>query len=197
MRTNHKMWESRYAEIIEAARLVTKGCIKNVLNGKAFAKALFSLKAVNEALEHLLLELFCKEENIKMHPACLLTLIDSSNRSNLDAALNDQSTIELIQRYSAFQSRVRNGHPGKKSNFCLTFTDQFKLILMLTYAVKNHNKKPFHYCNGKMTALFFAYDGHCRYLRWFEAFATYLELTHPGGMEIIDNGALECVLVTI
>ena len=59
--TNHKMRESGYAEINEETRVVTKVCIKNVLSEKAFAKAYYSLKAVNEALEHLLLEVFCKE----------------------------------------------------------------------------------------------------------------------------------------
>ena len=43
-----------------------------------------------------------------------------------------------------------------------------------------------------MAILFFAYDGHnyTRYLTWFEAFITNLELTHPRAMELIDNGAL-------
>ena len=47
MLTNHKMGGSGYAEIKEEAGLVTKGCIKNVLSGKA----LYNLKALNEALE--------------------------------------------------------------------------------------------------------------------------------------------------
>ena len=38
MLTNHKMWRSGYADIIEEARIVTKGCIKNLLDGKTFAK---------------------------------------------------------------------------------------------------------------------------------------------------------------
>ena len=61
MLTNHKMQGSGYVEITEEARLVTMGFIKNVLNGKA--KTLFSLKAVSEAQEHLLLEVFCEEGN--------------------------------------------------------------------------------------------------------------------------------------
>ena len=56
MLTNHEMWGSWYAESIEEESLVTKGCIKDVLNGKPFANALFSLKAVNNALEGLLFE---------------------------------------------------------------------------------------------------------------------------------------------
>ena len=76
MLTNHKMRGSGYAEIIEEVRVVKKGRIKNVLNGKAFAKTLFSLKDVNEALERLLWLVFCEEENVEIHPyVCLLSLI--------------------------------------------------------------------------------------------------------------------------
>ena len=68
--------EFGYAEIIEEARLVTKGCIKSFFNGKVFAKVLFSLKAVNEPLEHLLLEVLCKEEMLKYTlQVCLFSLI--------------------------------------------------------------------------------------------------------------------------
>ena len=129
---------SGYVEIIEEARLVANGCIKNV---KEFAKVLFNLKAVNEALEHLLLEVFCEEENVGIHPTCLLTLIGSYNGSNLDSALTDQSTTELIQGYLEFYNPVRNGYLGKASKSWLSFMDQVKLILMLTYAVKTHNRK--------------------------------------------------------
>ena len=139
--TNHKIRGYGYAEIIEGIRLVTKSYTKNVLNGNAFAKALFSLKAVNEVLEPLLLEVFCEEENVEIHLTCLLTLIDSYNSNNLDAALHDQSTIELIQRYLEFQNHVRNGHLPKTDKFWSSFIDQIKLILMLIYAVKTQNRK--------------------------------------------------------
>ena len=93
--------------------------------------------------------------------------------------MNDQSTIELIQSYLEFQNRVRNGHLGKTGKLWLSFLDQFKLILMLIYAFKTHNRKLFHYSNGEMAILFFAYDEHnySRYLTWFEAFVTNLEVT--------------------
>ena len=72
--------------------------------------------------------------------------------------------------------------------------DQFKLKAMLIYAAKTHNRKLFHHCNGEMAILFFAYDGqnYSRYLTWFEAFVTNLELTHPGALQLIDNGVLGC-----
>ena len=45
-----------------------------------------------------------------------------------------------------------------------------------------------------MAVLFFAYNGqnYSRYLTWFEAFVTNLELTHPGAVDLIDQGALGC-----
>ena len=70
--------------------------------------------------------------------------------------------------------------------------DQFKLMLLFIYAVKAHERELFHYCNGKMAILFFAYDGHnysC-YFTWFEAFAINLELIHSGAMKFILTGAL-------
>ena len=70
---------------------------------------------------------------------------------------------------------------------------------MLVYAVKTHNRNLFHYCNGKMVVLFFAYDEHnySRYLTWFEAFVTNFELRHPRAMDLIDNGALGCTSLLI
>ena len=48
-----------YVEITEEVWLVTKDCTKNALTEKAFTKALFSLRGVKEALEHMLLEVLC------------------------------------------------------------------------------------------------------------------------------------------
>ena len=58
MLTNPKMLGSGYKEILFEAQLVTSGSMKGVLTGKAYAKALFCLKAVCEAMERLLIERF-------------------------------------------------------------------------------------------------------------------------------------------
>ena len=107
-------------------------------------------------------------------------VIDSCNGSNLDAALNDQSTIELIQRYLEFQNFVRYDILEKTGKLWLSFMEQFKPILVLIYPVKTHNMKLFHYCNGEMAILFFAYVGHnySHYLTWMEAFMANLKLKH-------------------
>ena len=86
-----------YVEITEEVWLVTKDCTKNALTEKAFTKALFSLRGVKEALEHMLLEVLCWVENVKIYPVWLLSLIDSCNRSNLNVVLNDQSTMSSFK----------------------------------------------------------------------------------------------------
>ena len=76
--TNKKMRGSGYAEIPTEAQLVNSGSMKGVLSGKAYAKSLFCLKVVCEAMERLLIERFCEEENIPIDDLeVLLNLIDS------------------------------------------------------------------------------------------------------------------------
>ncbi|KAK0148525.1 hypothetical protein N1851_011132 [Merluccius polli] len=43
-----------------------------------------------------------------------------------------------------------------------------------------------------MADLFFAYDGHnySRYLTWFEAFLTNIDLSHPGALDYIKHGVI-------
>ncbi|KAJ8334115.1 hypothetical protein SKAU_G00397540 [Synaphobranchus kaupii] len=65
MVTGHKFRGSGYAEILLEAGLITSGCMKSVLSGKAYAKVLVCLKPVCEAMEWLLMERFVHEENIQ------------------------------------------------------------------------------------------------------------------------------------
>ena len=159
MITDHKYRDSGYAEILLESHLVTSGCLKSVLSGKAYAKALFCLKTVCEALERLLIEVFIEEINVQISPAALLDLIESCTRQQLDIALEDSSTLTVIQQYLDYQDKVRNGHLGKTAMFWLSVMDHQRLVFMLIYAVKTNNRKLFHVCNGKMSNLFFAFDG--------------------------------------
>ena len=84
----------------------------------------------------------------------------SCDREHLDLALVDPSTINIIQKYRAFEDKVRNGHLGKTATFWSGFIEHSHLIFMLLYSVKTNNLQLFHKCNGEMAALFFAYDGH-------------------------------------
>ena len=192
MLVNNKARGSGYAEILMEAQLVTTGCLKHVLSGKAFAKALFCLKSFVEALERLLFEVFLEENEQNMEPKAILNLIDDPSRENLELALSDATTTTIIEAYTNYGQDVRNGHLGKTAQFWMSFMDGAKLVFMMIYAVKIHDRKLFHKCNGDMANLFFAFNGqnYSRYLSWFEMFMTNIELTHPGAIDLIDKGVL-------
>jgi len=75
MVTGHKCRDSGYSEILIEAGLVTSGCLVSVLKGKAYAKAIFCLKTVCEAMERLLIQRFIVGAKIEVtNPVTLLNL---------------------------------------------------------------------------------------------------------------------------
>jgi len=160
MVTGNKCRGSGYSEILIEAELVTTGCLTSVLKGKAYAKALFCLKTVSEAMQRLLFERFAEEENVEVSdPMALLNLVQKCNRENLDITLQDPSTLTVLEKYVSYEARVRSGHLGKTATFWLSVIQHTRLILMLQFSVKTNNFSLFHKCNGDMADLFFAYDG--------------------------------------
>ena len=160
MLTGHKMKGSGYAEILLESQLVQSGSLKGVLSGKAYAKALFCLKTVSEAMERLLMERFVEEVHIPIDdPAALIEVTQACTREKLDQALKDQSTINLTKKYQAFQHDARLGSLGKTAAFWISVIDHCHLVFMLLYSIKTNNIELFHCCNGMMAPLFFAFDG--------------------------------------
>ena len=160
MVTGHKCGGSGYAEILIEAELITSGCLASVLSGKAYAKALFCLKTVTEAMERLLIERFIEEENVEVtNPKALLSLIQTCSRETLNITLQDPPTRTILEKYVAYEEKVRAGHLGKTATFWLSMIDHTRLILMLQYSVKTNNLALFHKCSGDMADLLFAYDG--------------------------------------
>ena len=105
MLTNHKTWCFGYAKILLEAGVAEKGCLKNILSRKAFAKAIFNLKATAEALDRLLINVTVEQTNIEMHPQDLLDVIQVCNTNNVDAVYKDESTNLLIQKYVGYQEK--------------------------------------------------------------------------------------------
>ena len=100
-----------------------------------------------------------KEENVEItNPTALFDLVQACSRENLDLALKDPSTLDILKKYEAYENKVRAGHLGKTATFWLSVIDHTRLILMLQYSVKTNNLALFHKCNGDMADLFFAYD---------------------------------------
>jgi len=160
MLTGNKFKGSGYSEILIEARLVTSGCLKSVLKGKAYAKALFCLKTVSEAMERLLFERFIQEQEEDLNnPVLLLQLLGECNRESLNVCLQDPCTLSILNKYTSFQEKVRNGLLGETARFWMSFIDHTRRLLMLLYSVKTNNFDLFHKCNADMADLFFAFDG--------------------------------------
>lgn len=158
MVTGHKCRGSGYSEILIEAELVTTGC--SVLRGKAYTKALFCLKTLSEAMELLLIERFSVEEKVAVtNNSALLILVHTCRRESLDIALQDPSTLAILEKYVAYEDKVCAGHLSKTAIFWLSVIDHTRLILMLQYSVKMNNLALFHKCDGDVADLFFAYDG--------------------------------------
>ena len=162
MLTKKRARRSGFVEILIEAKLVTSWVLVSVFSVKADSKAVFSLKAVVEALERLSFEFFAKESEIEFCKEALLNLINacssSSCREQLDKALQDQPVIHITNKYKEFQTKVPDGHLGKMAQFWISFMDIPKLVFLLTHSVKTNNRKLFHKCNGDMANLFFAFD---------------------------------------
>ena len=138
MLTDHECRGSGYAEILIEAGVVTSGCLKSVLRGKSYAKALFCLKTVTEAMEYLLIERFVADENVAItNPSALLNLLQTCDHENLQLALQDKMTLMTIfEQYAAFEDKVETGQLGKTATFWLHVIRHTRLLLMLIYSVK-------------------------------------------------------------
>ena len=111
-------------------------------------------------MQRLLFERFAEEEDVEANsPVPLLNLVQNCNRENLDLVSRDPATLTILEKYTTYEDRVRNGHLGKTATFWMSVIEHARLIFMLQYAVKTNNFHLFHKCNGDMADLFFAYDG--------------------------------------
>ena len=53
----------------------------------------------------------------------------------LHAKLKDPQLVEILNKFSFYQSLVRNGHLGKTATFWMSVIDHTRLILILLYSV--------------------------------------------------------------
>ncbi|KAG1662736.1 hypothetical protein GQR58_020782 [Nymphon striatum] len=110
MLTGHKCMGSGYSEILLEAGLVTSGCLKSVLKGKVYAKALFCLKTVSEAMERLLIECFTEEENADVtNPVALLNAAQNCSRES-SIYLHHFGQVPGLRRQGPCWLPGENGH---------------------------------------------------------------------------------------
>ena len=100
---------SGYSYILFETHLVTSGCIKSVLSGKAYAKTILSLRTVCEAIERLLIEQFMKVEDVEMrNHVALLKVVKFCHSENL--VLEDGSFQDFIKKYREFEDKVHSSY---------------------------------------------------------------------------------------
>ena len=103
MVTGHKCRGSGYSELL--------------LESKTYAKAIFALKSVSEAMQRLLMEKFIEEMLIETgNPEALINLVKDCTRDKLDLVIQDPSTQALLKKYLEYEEMVRKGHLGKNGN---------------------------------------------------------------------------------
>ena len=96
-------------------------------------------------MERLLIEPFIQDENIENYkPEAILSLIIFFTRENLQLALKDKSTLDLIKKFKKYQDTVYTGNLGKSRKYrCSVLCNSF-LLFMLMFAVKTNNLKFFN-----------------------------------------------------
>ena len=110
MVTGHKCNGSGYAELLLESKLATTGCVKGILSGKAYAKAMFAFRTVCEALQRLLIE---EVDAGNDNPVSLINLVQDCTREKLNAVIDYPSANTFMQKYLEYEEMVRNGHLGK------------------------------------------------------------------------------------
>ena len=88
--------------------------VNRVLSCNAYAKTLSRLRTVSGALERLLIEQFMKKEEMT-NPVDLLNLAKSCNSVNLNHALEEESSQDIIKKHREFEDNVHFGHLEKNT----------------------------------------------------------------------------------
>lgn len=87
---------------------------------------------------------------------------------------------------------MQNGALGKTAQYWITYMNEVWLVLQLHEAVKRNDFLLYQECINLMPHLFFSYDGHnyARYLTMFSSMISNIDVTHPGSLELLKNGAI-------
>ena len=111
-------------------------------------------------MECLLIDTFIEEDNVEVtNPKALFNLVQTCSRKPLNIIFQDHPTFSVLEKYVAYEGKVRASHLGKTDTFWLSVIDTIRLVLMLLYSLKTNNSALFHKCNRVMADVFFSYDG--------------------------------------
>ena len=195
-----KMAGSGLSDILLEAGLIGNGSLQGVLTGKHYERAMHCHKVVLESLERILLQQFLNREGLENVPdglpetskQMLEMIVDNPSDNQLQASLNDLHISALVQRYSAFKERVKEGELGKTAMFWIAYMEHIWLVLTLIRAVKTNDFLLYADCLHRMADIFFSFDGqnYARYLTFFSVFIANINESHPGASDLLKRGAI-------
>ena len=188
-----KMNESRLADVLLEAGVITVGFINGVISGKNYSRAINCHKFMAKSLERLLLDRYLETRCLKGLPGDLLQAINRINHiinektsENLHAAMQNKALATFLEKYSSFRQQVCGRSQGKTAQFGLVYMNHVLLAFSLLYAVKINDYYLCGACLSKIVNLFFSFDGqnYARYLCYFSLFLFNIVKTYPELMKL-------------
>ena len=110
----------------------------------------------------------------------------------MTSILHTNEIQTFLHGYLEFKEKVRNGYLGKTAQYWLSYMDHVQIVLNLMKAVKSNDFFLYAQCLHEMPDLFFSFGGqnYARYLTVFSIFIANTEQSHPGALELLQNGAI-------
>ena len=188
-----KMNESRLADVLLEAGVISVGFINCVISGKNYSRIINCHKVMAKSLERLLLDRYLETRCLKGLPGDLLQAINRINHiinertsENLNAAMQNKALDNFLEEYSSFRQQVRGGNQGKTTQFGMAYKNHVSLAFSLLYAVKINDYYLCGVCLSKMVGLFFSFDGqnYARYLCYFSLFLFNIVKTYAEVMKL-------------
>ena len=118
-------------------------------------------------------------------------LLNNPSETNLKNATKDSDVEECVNSYLDYKEEVRNGALGKTAVYWLGYMDDVWIALHLHESVKRNDFYLYAICIHLMPCIFFGFDGqnYARYLTMFSIMLANIDVTHPGALEMLKQGA--------
>ena len=179
---------SGFEEILFQAGHCTSGNITGVISGKHYNRCWLVHEAFSEALERLFLVRFLP--NIPEVAAEFARAPAGSK--NVQDILSDENVVSHIHSCETLKERCLKGDFGKTPQFWMMYMDLVDRQRMLHVAINSNNFSLRLMMWKKFLPLCFATNRvhYARYGTYYLKSLEYLESTHPGAREEIENVGL-------
>ena len=193
------MTGSGFEDIVIESGVCASGSVEKVMSGKHYNRAMKVHQHMADAIERLLLHVFCETElqssqadafdSIRVMIPDLEILAADPNFTNLTAVLTNSECVSFLEQYDEFRCKVRKGLLGKTAQFWLSYCDSVWDLMHFQHAVKTNNFDLYVSSIRRMCGLLFSADhtNYARYLPLYYMQLRNLNSTHPGAEELMRN----------